>query len=370
MSDTEMQGPDYFLPGEQLVIRDGWRRAATPRHRSARVWAPARLHFNVIDFFQMRPRFPGGGGFGFSTSGAASEVEVAIGQAPSSAMVPTAAHLVKLFCEMVGYTGGDVSVAAHSRIAHVHSGFGSNVTFNTAVLSALNALFGTPFSVPEIWDVLTTNFVENADNDSEHVYWGMDTGVGEACLQYGGLVWVDEHARYVGSADTTGLWVVTAGGDMAALASDRVKAFGQGGVHGVGDMDERESLVTICFDYQREYHDRVLDFLERRMKPMLLRNDARGFLAQGWELNRVGTFRVMEELWRADVVRGVEQTVREEGGLYSMMSSAGPSIFAVADGRDRAEHVSGVLQERFGEFFGGFAIGEAGVKMRIDLATD
>ncbi|HEU4560412.1 MAG TPA: hypothetical protein VFS20_21355, partial [Longimicrobium sp.] len=352
MADAQ---PDYFLPGEQLVIRDRWRRPAAPVHQAARVWAPARLHFNVIDFFQMRPMVPGGGGFGFSTGAVAGEVEVRLGGDGGAEMVPTARHLARLFGELVGYDG-EVTVEAQ-RIGHVHGGFGSNVTFNTAVLSALNALFGTPFSVPEIWDILTTNFVENADASPGHILWGMDTGVGEACLQYGGLVWVDQFARYIGSADTAGLFVVTAGGDTEALKSDRVRAFGQSGAHGIGDLDERESLVTICFDYQRAYHERVLEHLERRMKPALLRNDARSFLSHGWELNEVGTYRVMEELWRPDVVRGVMQVAREEGALYAMMSSAGPSIFAIADGRAATERVARALEQRFGEFFSGFAVG-------------
>ncbi|HET7464705.1 MAG TPA: hypothetical protein VFJ82_25910 [Longimicrobium sp.] len=359
--------PDYFLPGEQLVIRDAWRRPASPVHRAARVWAPARLHFNVIDFFQMQPKVAGGGGFGFSTGGVAAEVEVSVGEPAGAGMVPTARHLARLFGEMVGYDGDQVRVEVRNRIRNIHSGFGSNVTFNTAVLSALNALFGTPFSVPEIWEMLTTNFVENSDASAGHILWGMDTGVGEACLQYGGLVWVDQFARYVGSADTAGLWVVTAGGDTEALKSERVRAFSQQGVHGIGDLDERESLVNICFGYQREYHERVIDFLERRMKPALLRNDARAFLAHGWELNEIGTYLVMEELWRKDVVRGAMQVAREAGALYAMMSSAGPSIFAIAEGEDAASRVSEALERRFGEFFSGFAAGPAGVKMRIDL---
>lgn len=367
MADAQL---GYFLPGEQLVIRDEWRRPARPVHGAARVWAPARLHFNVIDFFQMQPRIPGGGGFGFSTTGAVGELEVRLGGGGGAEMVPTARHLARLFGEMVGYDGDAVSVEVKHRIRHVHGGFGSNVTFNTAVLSALNALFGNPFSVPEIWQMLTSNFVENSDASEGHILWGMDTGVGEACLQYGGLVWVDPFARYVGSADTAGLWVATASGDTEKLKSERVRAFGQAGAHGIGDLDERESLVNICFEYQRAYNDRVQEFLERRMKPALLRNDARAFLAHGWELNEIGTYRVMEELWRPDVVRGVMEMARREGALYAMMSSAGPSIFAVADGRPAAERVARALEAEFGEFFSGFAVGEAGVKMRIDLLEE
>jgi len=357
---------DYFLPGEQLFIRDEWRREARPVHARARVWAPARLHFNVIDFFQMRPRTPGGGGFGFSTAGAHGEVDVTIGGGGKGKMVPTAEHLVRLFCEMVGHDPSTISVEAPLRVRAVHSGFGSNVTFNTAVLSALNGLFGTPYSVPEIWDMLTRNFVENADTDPVHIYWGMDTGVGEACLQYGGLVWVDQYARFVGSADTTGLYVVTAKGDTAKLAAERVRGFGQGGVHGIGDADELESL-EFCLGYQREYHDRVLHVLERKMKPALLCNDARAFLSHGWELNQVGTYLIMEELWNREVVRGVMRVARENGALYAMMSSAGPSIFAIAEGRERAEEVAAALEGEFGEFYSAFAVGQAGVKMRIEL---
>ena len=77
--------------------------------------------------------------------------------------------------------------------------------------------------------------------------------------------------------------------------------------------------------------------------------------------------RLMEELWRKDVVRGAMEVARESGALYAMMSSAGPSVFAIADGRETAERVSQALESRFGEFFTGFAVGPAGVKMRIDL---
>ena len=46
---------------------------------------------------------------------------------------------------------------------------------------------------------------------------------------------------------------------------------------------------------------------------------------------------------------------------------AGPSVFAIAEGRGRAEEVAAALEREFGEFYCGFAVGEAGVKMRIDL---
>ena len=125
MPDPQQHPDDslYFLPGEQLRIRDEWRRPAVPVHRRARAWAPARLHFNVIDFFQMRPMIPGAGGFGFSTTGAWSEVEVSLDDGGGE-MPATARHLCRLFGEMVGYPGDQVSVRVPTRIRHVHGGFG------------------------------------------------------------------------------------------------------------------------------------------------------------------------------------------------------------------------------------------------------
>lgn len=354
----------YFLPGTDFRIRPEWRRPARPLFERARALAPGRLHFNVWDFSKMAPVIPGGGGLGCSTSAAVSEIEVTAGGGTIEAPVPTAAHLAGLMAEMMGYEGG-LKVSVLGRIAHVHSGYGSNVTFNTGVVAAVNALFGTPFSLAEMWDILTRNFVENADE--EHVYWGLDTGVGESCLLYGGLVWVDEFARHVGHADLDGVYVVTAAGDKDALANARLRALGQTTTRGVGDEEEKELLAIECQRYQAEFGERHTDFVERTLKPYLLRNDAVGLLRRGWELNEIGTYQVLLAYWDPEILEATVRTAREAGSLYAMMSSAGPSLFALAEDRDTAERVRDALEASFGDYFSNFAVGRAGVRLTVEV---
>jgi hypothetical protein len=355
----------FFLPGTGFHVRDEWRRSARPLYRRARVHAPGRLHFNVFDFTRMRREVPGAGGLGISTATARHEVVVEVGGAGPVSPLPTGTHLVRLFAELVGHDADDLRVRLPERITSVHSGFGSNVTFNTAVLAGLNALFGSPFSLPEVWEILVRNFVEVGDE--ARVYRGFDTGVGEACLLYGGLVWVDADARWVGSASADGLWVVTAEGDGQKLASDYLRGVGQAAERGIGHEEEDVTVATICADYQRELGEAHLRFLDERLKPMLLRDDARGLLSLGWEMNETGTYVLMTRLFRAEVLDAVQAAAREAGGLYFNMSSAGPSIFVMAGSEDDARRVAGALEERFGEWFANFRVGRAGEKLRIEV---
>jgi predicted sugar kinase len=356
-----------FSPGEQLRTRPEWHRDARPVHRGARVTTPGRLHFQVFDFNRMRPVTPGAGGIGTSTTTAGSEIEITVtDDGGITAPVPTAEHFARLFAHLVGYRGG-LRIEVPQRVPYVHSGFGSNVTFNTGMLAGLNAVFGTPFSIPEMWDIITQNFVENSDDEAGKLFWGVDTGVGEACVLYGGFVWVDQYARYIGSADADGLWLMTAKGDTRTLGDEKLREFGISIDRGVGDLDEFDLTQGVTYAYQDEYGAQVLDFLERRMKPHLLRNDARGMLEHGWELNEVGSVRVLRRYWKGDVLDDILRTVREAGGIYSTMSSSGPSIFAVCDSEAAAHRVREALEPRFGEYLSNYAVGRAGTRLKVFL---
>lgn len=354
-----------FDPGQHLRVRREWRREARPVHRRVRVSTPGRLHFQVFDFHYMRPVTPGAGGIGTSTTTAGSEVEITVtDEGGITAPVPTAEHFARLFAHLVGYQGG-LRIEVPRRVSYVHSGYGSNVTFNTGMLAGLNAAFGTPFSTPELWDILTQNFVENSDDEAGKLFWGVDTGVGEAAVLYGGFVWVDQYARYIGSADAEGLWLLTARGDTRAWGNEKLKEFGNSVERGIGDLDEFDVTQGVAYGYQDVYGDRLLHFLEHRMKPYLLRNDARGMLEQGWELNKVGSVRVLETIWKGDVLEAVLRTVREAGGIYSTMSSSGPSIFAVCDSEAAAHRVREALEPKFGEYLSDYAVGRAGTRLKV-----
>ena len=140
----------YFQPGQRLHLRPEWKRKAEPLYAQARVSAPGRLHFCVFDFSKMAPGL-GGGGLGISTNTAGNEIVVSVGKSGAQGdLAPSGQHLLELFKQAVGYGKDDISIVVPERIAHFHGGFGSNVTFNTAVMAGLNAVFGSPFSVQEI----------------------------------------------------------------------------------------------------------------------------------------------------------------------------------------------------------------------------
>lgn len=362
----------YFLPGQNLVIRPEWKRKALPRYAQARVTAPGRLHFCVFDFSKMAPGL-GGGGLGVSTATAGNEVVVSVGKPGSETEGPASGqHLVQLFKEAVGYHRTDLLVEVPERIKHSHGGFGSNVTFNTSVLAGLNALFGSPFSVHELWDMLTQNFVENTE-DHKRVYVGLDTGVGEACLLYGGLVWIDAGSgygdgRFLGSIPTDNLWTVTCVGRTEKLVGEILLAFGKEGAEkGMGDKTEADVVAGACQQYQRQYGAALKQFLEEKMRPALLRNDLRELLSLGWEMNGVGNVKVLEGIYRTDILNQLTDSMRKANALYAGMSSAGPGFFAFSDSEAGAQKLKHVLEENFSEYFGNFAVGRAGGKLSIDL---
>lgn len=360
----------HFLPGHHLNIRPEWRRPALPRYARACVHAPGRVHMSVFDFSKMAPGL-GGGGLGISVDTAYSQVLIGAGAGNASSLNATGRHLLRLFAQCVGYDRDDLSVTIGRRLQYAHAGFGSNVTFNTALLAGLNALFGSPFSVGEIWTMLTQNYVENAA-DGEHIYLGLDTGVGEACVLYGGLVWIDEgtgvgDGRYLGSVPAHELWVVTGVGKVDRLAGEAMRALGQAAAKGLGDKSEADVVAGLCQEYQKRYGPALQELLHARMRPAFLRNDLKGLLECGWQLNEVGNMKVLEGIYQPQVLRDLTAAMRQAGSLFAGMSSAGPGFFAFSESERHAHELRAVLEERFSDYFGDFAIGRAGAKLNLEL---
>lgn len=360
----------HFLPGQNLTIRPEWRRPAFRRYGRTRVNAPGRVHLTVFNFLKMAPGL-GGGGLGISVDTAHSELVISVGERQVSNLSPTGRHLLTLFQQCIGYERDDVRIAVPHQIQYLHAGFGSNVTFNTALLAGLNAMFGSPFSVSELWDMLTHNYVENA-TDGEHIYFGLDTGVGEACVLYGGLVWVDEGAgagdgRCLGSLPAEHLWVVTCVGKLEQLAGDAMRAFGKAAAEGLGDQREADIVAGLCQDYQRHYGPALHGLLDSQLRPAFLRGDLKGLLACGWAMNEIGNMKVLEGIYQPGVLRELTATMREAGSLYAGMSSAGPGFFAFADSEGQACELRNVIERRFSGYFGDFAVARAGTKLSIEL---
>lgn len=355
----------YFSPGENMTLRDEWRRKSSPMYIQAKVSVPGRLHFGVLDFSRMAPGL-GGGGLGVSTDTVSHTIKITRGT-DICCSVPSGRHLIKLFTTCVGYTGNDIGIERENTIRHTHSGFGSNVSFNTAVIAGLNALFGSPFSPQEVWDIVTQNYVENAEFDGK-IYFGLDTGVGEACFLYGGLVWVDGsqgQGRYIGNVPTTDLWVVTAVGNRVNLTGEILRKFGEGAA--LSENTETELVASHFMACEREYGQAFREFFRKRMCPALLRNDVHEVLSLGWDMNKFSNVKVLEGIYRTDVLRALDAQMREQGALYAGMSSAGPGYFVFADNQTEARHLARYLKAHFGNYFCDFQVGRAGSKLSIDL---
>jgi predicted sugar kinase len=357
----------HFLPGNNLTVFPQWERKAQPVYQRAEVSVPGRLHFSVFDFQQMAPGF-GGGGIGVSTSTVGHQVVVArTSPGAGGSDVPSGRHMLELFKRTVGYERDDISVTRPRAIQHKHSGFGSNVSYNTAAMAGLNALFGSPLSPADMWEMITRNYVENTKDDKQ-VYFGLETGVGEACLFFGGLVWIDEkhgNGRFLGNLTSDRLWVTTAVGNYDTLATDALKAHGAGA--DMSDTTEAGFVPTHFMEWQKRYGDDWRAFIEGKLRPALYRNDLFAFLKLGWELNSLSNMKVLEGIFRTDVMRDYDETMQREGALYAGMSSAGPGFYAFSDSEDAGRRIADIMKTRFSKHMSGVAVARAGEKLSIDV---
>ncbi len=236
-------------------------------------------------------------------------------------------------------------------------------------MAGLNALFGSPLSPHDMWEMITRNYVENA-KDGERVYFGLETGVGEACLFFGGLVWVDEqhgNGRFLGNLDSENLWVTTAVGNYDTLATETLRAHGEGA--DMSGTTEAGFVPSHFVEWQKRYGQAWRDFIEKKLRPALHRNDLFAFLRHGWELNSMSNMKVLEGIFRTDVMREFDETMQREGALYAGMSSAGPGFYAFADSEEKGRHLAGVMARKFDKFMGETAVARAGQKLAIDVAV-
>ena len=192
-------------------------------------------------------------------------------------------------------------------------------------------------------------------------------------MLYGGLVWIDAgrgygDGRFLGTLPAENLWVTTCVGNAEKLAGDILLAFGEEkAARGMGDKTEADVVAGACQEYQRKFGAALQTFLKERLRPAFLRNDLRGLLKLGWEMNGVGNMKVLEGIYRTDVLHELTATMSQAGALYAGMSSAGPGFFAFSDSEAGANSLRDVLHERFGNYFGQFAVGRAGTKLSVDL---
>ena len=340
----------YFNPGENFRIQNHYYRKAQPFYRRVNVEAFARLHFSLFDHDKMDIKGAGGGGIGISTDVVNHKIEILSGgtEVQINPSIPTVKHLLKLFTKLVGYEEKFISINVSSTFPKKHSGFGSNVTLNTSVFWGLNLLFGGVYSIDETIKILTNNYVENYDNS--HIIFDYDTGVGEACLLYGGFVLLDTSGKYLGSINCENLKTVV------AFPKDNM-------LIGSGMDNSTEKEVV----YRKRYKIILKRFVDEQLKPIFLNGNLYKFLEIAWKMNDIGTYKALENYYKKEVMINFCDLVKKEGGLFSGISSAGPTMFAIIPSIESAESLKHKLSLHFSKYFSEFRIGNIGKKLYTEI---
>jgi hypothetical protein len=337
---------DAFIPGFGPCVLDRWRRHATPQVHSVEVWAPGRLHFGVWDRAKLKIGLPGGGGVGTSTSTVSHRLLVSSSRTNASrktSSIPSLRHLVDIFGALVGYDMGMIDVSVLSRIKQVHCGYGSNVSLNTTALIGLNAFFGNPFSLQELFEVAVANYIENYDG--ARVTPGMDTGVGEAALLHGGVVWVESNATYFGNLPIDSLYVVTADGIPSKLLKQENDSVGR----------------RIDFD--------VDGYVSEILRPAFNGGDPMRFFESCWKMNKLWISEIGSTAYRVELLDGFAEEARNSGALYAGLSSEGTCMFALAPSLAAAKRIRTRLAEKLSDGFVNFKAGQAACAFKLKVHT-
>lgn len=359
-----MYKKSYFNPGENIRIEKSWFKKARPVYSAVRVTAPARLHFSVFDFLAMNPPLSGGGGIGISTSTFQTVVKVESKNSNNQTQTPAAfLHLKKLFCKLVNYDEEKLSINIIKTIAHKHSGFGSNVTGNTALYCALNKLFGDPYAPIEIFKILTNNYVEHKEN--KKIYFGFDSGLGEAAVLFDGFVLVDTKCNYISNIKSPNIWAVTAVADKNTFT---LKREFQNKKRKTEETETLETAPEKISDFQMR-NNRRLYKLQKNLVTYFNNQDTDSFYKNIWDINRLGIFEYMRSKYDAEILDEFVKISKECGAFYAGISSVGPSMFALTKDKNTAKNIKLNLENNLSDFFSNFKVGKAGEKIKYEVAN-
>jgi len=357
-----------FKPGENFNIREDWIRPAKPEFLNVSVTTPARIHFSLFDYTKMKPPRPGGGGIGISTSVFKTNMTMYVdgNKKSNNDFPPSTRHNILLFEKLTDYKIDNVHIQRTADLPYSHHGYGSNVVVNTSIFYGLNILFGKPFSNHEIFEILTYNYVENTDDTKVH--WGFDTGVGEACLLFGGFVLVDENGKFIGNIEVDDFYSVMAKGNMANIAlPDYLKrGLAMNGETGLVEAKINEEVGML---HQKEYGDQIKEFLRMEIEPIFVNKDKDQLFKKIWKFNDIGTFKRMQRSYRPDVMLDFEAKSKAAETVYSGISSAGPSMFALFNEKEKAEALKNSLTETLSKYFDNFRVAQAGEKIETSTGT-
>lgn len=318
-----MQEFDLFDPGDRLDIPDNMPSASPVRDKVV-VRFPGRIHISPIDCNRFGFGHPGGGGVGFSVNldnwleaTIATRTEVECLPEQQALML----HWARLMMKILGFDGG---VSLKLRLCSEmdqHSGLGSSVAVAAACLSAINWLFGEPYTKTQLRDVLTRNFVEQC---RDRVTRGLETGVGSHLVLNGGFCAVGDGTVLLSSAhELDGYPVMLIRPKVSRHNEDDPECL---------EMLKRSLRLDESYRYIRAYRI-IMDLL-----PALHRKDLQAIGEVIWEFQFSGTHLSMFQGYHdggVEIIR-IMTLLRQSGAKIVGMSSVGPSIYAISENLDSA----------------------------------
>ncbi|MDH7476258.1 MAG: hypothetical protein QHH09_02180 [Microgenomates group bacterium] len=354
-----------FYPGNYFHISKKWYKKTSKHCRLVKVKAPARLHFSVFNFLAMKPPQPGGGGIGISVSMKNSEVIIRYADKfdheKESSVPATAKHLRLLFCQLTNNDPKKIQITHCRSNSLLHTGLGSNVSFNTAVFYGLNELFYRPFNKQEIFDILTHNYVENDESNHLKIFMEPDTGIGEASILFGGFVLTDTKGKYTGNIEAPDIYV------LVAIANKEKFILADG----YSNKNSAQKSETLCLEtaekyvkkFQAKYGKKLESYLENILIPIFLKKNKKKLYSNLWNLHENGITEFLRWTYGATIINKFLKIAKENNAIYAGMSSAGPSMFVIVKNRQLALTVKKKIVAQIGDYFKDYYISEAGKKI-------
>ena len=121
--------------------------------------------------------------------------------------------------------------------------------------------------------------------------------------------------------------------------------------------------------HQKQYGHQIKQFLRTELEPIFVNNRKEELFAKIWKLNDIGTFKRMQMSYRPDVMLDFEARSKTAGAIYSGISSAGPSMFALFDEKAKADSLIKNLPENLSLYFDHYRVDHAGEKIETDATN-
>lgn len=318
-----MQEFELFNPGEKLVVQDNLS-SIIPIREEIIVRFPGRIHMSPIDCNRFGFGQPGGGGVGFAVRlNNKLEVKIATqitveGPERQKAVL---LHWSRLMMKTLSFSGGvSLSLTLCSEMDR-HSGLGSSVAIAAACLSAINKLFGEPYTKIQLRDMITNNFVEQCRGK---VTRGLETGVGSYLVLNGGFCAIGDDTVLLSSSHKLD-------GYPVLLVFPKVSRPHENDPESL-EMFNRSLRLDESYRYVRAYRI-MMDML-----PALNQGDLRAIGDVVWEFQFSGTHQSMIQGYNdggVEIIRTMT-ILRQSGADIVGMSSVGPTVYAISE---NLEHV-------------------------------